>query len=205
MAATTVAKVLKRRWELVAFLGAVLAATLLHGADPNTNTGYGKVVLVVDFEGKTTLGWSLLEGGGAQGALRIEVSPISNSSDSNSLQLVVTKVGERCGIKFSGEKVTQVQSNQWYDLTFRARTEKRENDRGYGLTVSIESRDGKQICARTTLPEVGGDWRDYTVALHSRLPHADGTLIITMSEPGIIWFDEVKLTQRPTGREMQTP
>jgi hypothetical protein len=89
-----------------------------------------------------------------------------------------------------------VKAGQWYDLAFQARTEKRDNDRGYALTVSLESEDGRQVFARTTIPEVGGDWKSYTVALQARAPSPKARLVITMSEPGTIWLDDVSLSAR---------
>ena len=202
MSANRLAPVLKLSWQVFLLSNFALSVALLHGSD-STNVSSGKVVLTVDFE--TKAGWALLEVGGGQGALKVEPIPALTSGGSNVLQVAVTRIGERCGVRFSSQNRIPVQSDQWYDLTFRARTEKRENDRGYALTVSLESPDGKRVCARTTLPEVGGEWRDYTVALHSRLAHAEAVLIITLSEPGTIWFDDVTLKQRQTGRETRTP
>jgi hypothetical protein len=202
MSANRRARVLKLRWQCFFLFNFALSVALLRSSD-STNANSGKVMLTVDFESKT--GWALLEVGGGQGALKVEPLPVSTAGGSNALQVVVTRIGERCGVAFSGQDRISVESGQWYDLTFRARTEKRENDRGYGLTVSLESSDGKRVCARTTLPEVGGEWRDYTVALHTRLAQSDGVLIITLSEPGTIWFDDITLKQRQTGRETRTP
>lgn len=159
----------------------------------------------LDFENDQPAGWSLLQVGAAQGVFRRESVPVLGSDSSNVLPLVVTNVGKRCGVTSGGASNFGVESNEWYDLTFRARTEKRENDWGYGLTVSLESQDGKEVFARTTIPEVGGEWRDYTVALHSRLASPKAVLVITLSEPGAIWFDDVLLKQRQTGHSTRTP
>ena len=184
------------------FVG-ILSSALVHGADSTTNTSTGNWLLKAEFEGETIKDCSLLDVGEAQGSLKLDLVTNSTGGGSNALLLTVTKVGARCGLIFAGS--FEVQANQWYDLTFRARTEKRDNDRGFGLTVSLEDRDGKKVCARTTIPEVGGEWRDYSVALRARLKHSPAVLTITMSEPGAISFDDITLTQRQTGREKQTP
>jgi len=185
----------------LAFLLLAVWVPVAYGVDSTTNTG--KLLLKVDLADKQIKELVLLKVGNAEGTLKLDSITNSSTGNSYSLLLVVTKVGDQCGVLFT--RSIDTTANQWYDLVFRARTDKRENDRGYGLTVSLQSPEGKHVCARTTLPEVGGEWRDYTVALHSRLTHPAVTLSITMSEPGAIWFDEIELRQRQTGREKQTP
>ena len=202
MSANTVAGSLQLHCKSVFLLTVILSVAIAHGSDSATNASTGKLLLKVDLADKPVKDFVLLRTGDAQGSLKLD-SLTNSSTGSNALLLTVGKVGDQCGVLFV--RSSGVEANQWYDLTFRARTEKRDNDRGYGLTVSLQSPDGKHVCARTTLPEVGGEWRDYTVALHSRLAHPAGTLSITLSEPGTIWFDEIELRQRQTGREKQTP
>ena len=189
--------------QFALLLSAILRTTLLHGSDSATNSNNGNFLLSVSLADKPNKEFVPLTIGDARGSLRLDSLTNSSSGNSNALLLTVTKVGDRCGVLFV--RSFETGANRWYDLNFRARTEKRENDRGYGLTVSLQSRDGKQLCARTTLPEVGGEWRDYTVALHSRFADPAATLSISISEPGTIWFDEITLTQRQTGREKQPP
>ena len=201
MSANLVSGFLQRRCNFAFLLSAILSVAIAYGSDSPTNTG--KLLLQAAFAAEPIKDCSLLKVGEAQGDLKLNALTNSSAGSSNVLLLTVTKVGERCGVLFG--RNFEVLTNQWYDLTFRARTEKRENDRGYGLTVSLESRVGKRVCARTTLPEVGGEWRDYTVALHAQLAHPAAALIITLSEPGAIWFEDIELRQRQTGRQKQTP
>ncbi|HEX5220617.1 MAG TPA: hypothetical protein VFZ59_13685 [Verrucomicrobiae bacterium] len=201
MSANTVAGSL--RFKISFLLSSILSVAVAYGSDSITNASTGKLLLKVELTDQPANEFVLLKTGDAQGSLKLESVTNSSAGNSNALVLTVSKVGDQCGVVFV--RSAEVESGQWYDLTFRARTEKRENDRGYGLTISLQSRDGRQLCARTTLPEVGGEWRDYTVALHSRLSHPAVTLTITMSEPGTIWLDDITLRQRQTGREMRTP
>lgn len=149
-----------------------------------------------DFETRELQGWSLIAAGGAKGQLERESVTRAGETNSHVVRFVVVNPGERCGVSNRGGSGIRVGVGDWYDLAFRARTEKRENDRGYGLTVSLESADGEQVFARTTLPEVGGDWKHYTVALHARVSGASARLVITMSEPGTIWLDDISLVAR---------
>jgi hypothetical protein len=203
MSADSVAGSLQFYLSLCFRLSAVPLAAVAHASDSPTNASNGKLLLKVDLTARPVEQFVLLKTGDAQGSLQLGSLTNSSTGNFNALVLTVSKVGDQCGVLFVRSIGTE--ALQWYELTFRARTEKRENDRGYGLTVSLQSRDRSELCARTTLPEVGGAWRDYTVALHSRLSHPAATLTLTMSEPGKIWFDNIVLRQRLTGREMRTP
>jgi len=203
MSANIVAGFFRLLRAIVLLFVAILSSALVFASDSTANPGTGRLLLKADLAAEPIKEYVLFRVGDAQGSLKLESVTNSTASHSNALHLTVTKVGDRCGVLFV--RGVEAEANQWYDLAFRARTDKRENDHGYGLTVSLEGRDGKQVFARTTLPEVGGEWRDYTVALHSRLAHSAAVFTITMSEPGAIWFDQIELRQRQTGREKRTP
>jgi len=141
-------------------------------------------------------GWSLVASDGGDGRIARDATGYPGETNSHSLRLTVDKADGRCGVANDGAGGMSVRAGIWYDLTFSARTEKRENGRGYGLTISLENQDGTKVCARTTLPEVGGEWNQYQVALHARLSDPKARLIVTVSEPGTIWFDNVSLKPR---------
>jgi hypothetical protein len=99
-----------------------------------------------------------------------------------------------------------ITSGQWYDVTFRAR---KEDNVGLGLLFSLETPDGKNICARTTLPEVGRGgigraiegnniWREYTVSLHAYASDPKCRLVISPIETGTVFLDDVSLVPRKT-------
>lgn len=142
-------------------------------------------------------GWSQVEDGGAEGQIALDSSSPLNDRNPHSLRITVTKRGARCGVANSGFWGMNFQAGQWYDLTFYARTER---NRHFGLIVSLESIDGKEVCERETLPEVGGRWRKYTLSLHARQSDPKGRLVITLSDPGTIWLDVVSLFPRHTFR-----
>lgn len=154
-----------------------------------------------DFEEVGLKGWSVIAVGGALGQMDREVTVRRGETNSHSLRLTVLNPGLRCGVSHQGESGIRVKAGSWSDLAFQARTEKRENDRGYGLTVSLESPEGGKVFARTTIPEVGGDWNQYAVALLARASDLKARLVITMSEPGTVWFDEVSLVERPMAED----
>jgi len=177
------------------------------GADKPTEVAAGgtdgvplELVQNSDFEADELNGWSLILVGEAEGQLEREFAVGGRATNSHSLRLTVVNPGRRCGVSNQAVSGFQVQAGECYDLNFQARTDKRESNRGYALTVSLESPDGDQVFARTTLPEVGGDWNRCSVSLRAHDSGTKARLIITMSEPGRLWLDEISLVRRDPGR-----
>ncbi|OHB63415.1 MAG: hypothetical protein A2Y77_18435, partial [Planctomycetes bacterium RBG_13_62_9] len=151
--------------------------------------------------------WSFLAEGDAEGSLHIDADSPLNDRNPHSLRLAVTKVGTRCGAVNSGYWGMNIQAGEWYDVSFHARTTDGQADaggmggrpRGVGLVFSLESAEGK-ICARATIPEIGGPWRKYTLALHANASDLKCRLVVTPIEPVTMWFDCVSLFPRKTFR-----
>lgn len=140
-------------------------------------------------------GWSYVAEGGADGEMAQESENPLNEQNPHSLRLTARTLGKRCGIVNSGYWGMNVQADAWYDLSFHART---ENGQRLALVVSLENDDGSKISARATIPEISGNWRAYTLALHARLSDPHAHLVIEMVEPGSIWLDTVSLFPRDT-------
>jgi alpha-L-arabinofuranosidase len=140
-------------------------------------------------------GWSYVGEGGADGEMAQETDHPLNDRNPHSLRLTARTLGTRCGIINSGYWGMNVRADAWYDLSFHART---ENGQRLALVVSLESEDGKKICARATIPEISGNWRPYGLALHARESDPRAHLVIEMVEPGSMWLDTVSLFPRET-------
>ena len=148
-------------------------------------------------------GWSVLVEGGAQAEIHSDTALPAHEQGPHSLRLSIQNPGERVGVVNKGLGGFPVKAWNWYDLAFFART---ETNKHFALTVSLESLDGKVLCARTTLPEVGGDWQRYTVALFAREACDQARLVVALVEPGSIWFDDVSLLPRqPAPRARNRP
>jgi len=164
---------------------AVLAAELIQNGDFEASSPNG---LTNDYPG-----WSFIAEGGAAGGISLETdSPLAGRTP-HSLRLSVTKHQQRAAVANSGHPGMNIVAGDWYDLTLHART---QTNKHFGLVISLESKDGQKVCARATLPEVGGEWKDYTLALQARESDPKARLVIAMPEPGTIWFDRISLVPR---------
>ena len=133
-------------------------------------------------------GWQSLAEGGAQ----VELAPAGPGTDG--LRLTVRQTGKRFGLVCTAPGVDRAEPGQWYDLSFKARTDAQKT---FALTVSLESPNGRVVAARTTLPEVGRtDWTPYSVALHVRQPVAHGRLVIALADTGTLWLADLSLGLR---------
>jgi hypothetical protein len=126
-------------------------------------------------------------------------TPLINTAS----DLAVRQLDSANGLVYGSTNGFSIQADAWYDLKFRAKAAARENGRGFALNISLENKTGDQLCARTTLPEVTGDWSDQVVALRTHHAAATGRLVITLTEPGTVWLDDLQLTVRPTGDSNQ--
>lgn len=134
--------------------------------------------------------WKTLAEGGA------EVELVPDAQGTNTMRLTVKQTGRRSGIVCAGMGNMKLEPGQWYDLSFDARTGTRKT---FALTVSLEGQNGKTVCARTTLPEVGGtNWMNCTVALHIRQPASKCRMVITLADTGTIWLDDLSVVLRKT-------
>ena len=116
-----------------------------------------------------------------------------DEQNTNSLRLTVKNPGRRAGIVSGQTEEVIAQAGQWYDLWFDAST---EANRHFALTVSLESPDGKMVGARATIPEVGGPWTKYHLALNARQGAAPCRMVITMAETGTIRLNVITLITR---------
>jgi hypothetical protein len=141
--------------------------------------------------------WKVIAEGGADVEIALAAAPPSlNKQNTNALQITVKQNGTRSGIVCADMGTTKLQTAQWYDLSFDART---DTPKTFALTVSLESPDGKTVSARTTLPEVGGtNWAHYSVALHIRQPSSKCQMVITLADTGSIWLNGISFVLRKT-------
>ena len=137
--------------------------------------------------------WTLVTAGNAEGELARESTAPLDEHTPHSLRLTVRSPGNGFGVANSNARGMNVAAGEWYDLSFYART---ETNAHFALTVSLESRTDGKVCARATIPEVGGTWKQYVLPLHARQSATNARTVIVMVDPGTIWFDNVSLVPR---------
>jgi hypothetical protein len=144
--------------------------------------------------------WSAVAPGGVKGSARLVIDEPLGSQSPDALRIEATEYG--FGVANTRPGGLQVKSGDWYDVSFAARM---ESQGSVGLLFSLETPDGKEYCARTTLPEIGrvgtpieGNqrWRKYTVSLHAYASDPNCRLVITPIEPATVVIDSIEMTQR---------
>jgi alpha-L-arabinofuranosidase len=140
--------------------------------------------------GSPTQGWSLLAVGGTIGSISLDDAQPLNERNPHSLCLFVRKMGAAAGVANEGFWGMGFVAQQWYDLSFYART---EGDERFDLTVSLESAGGAKVYTTTVVRSVGGPWQRYTCRLRAGQTDPRGRLAIRLSHAGTIWFDVVSL------------
>jgi hypothetical protein len=121
-------------------------------------------------------------------------APAGQGAGAKSLKLEVKQTGEYIGIVCADMGKMKLAAGQWYDFSFNART---APPKTFALVVSLESLDGKEVLARTTLPEVGGDqWGHFSVALHVRQPAMNCRLVIALADTGTLWLNDLSIVLR---------
>jgi hypothetical protein len=186
--------------ELVANRGFETNLVPVGGRVEGTNVFTPRGVRVRKWFTNDLSGWHAVAENGAEGEIAQDSESPSNERNPHSLRLTIKNSGGRFAVVNDAFRNLNVRSNEWVDLTLHIRAEPRENPRwGYSLTASLESDDGRIVCARTTLPGIsgGGGWKRYTVALHARQSNPRARMVISVDEPGTLWLDVVSLITTP--------
>jgi hypothetical protein len=162
-------------------------------------TGPANLVHNADFEAAPSAAapipeWTTVNDGNGSGSVTLENDRPSSDRSPHSLKIAVKATGQRFGAATGG---LSIRGDQWYEVDLMART---ENNLHIGLVFSLESADGQTVSARATLPEIGGNWNTYHLALHAQSALDNARLVISPIEPGAIWLDDLSLAPRSEKR-----
>lgn len=154
-----------------------------------------------DFESGQA-GWTFVSRGNASGSMQISTDKPLDAQQPKSVRIEAKELGEVCGIATAAD--LNITSGVWYDISFSGRMENAGNS--VGLLFSLETEDGRKVCARTTLPEIGrvgkiiegnpDNWRQYSVSLHAYGADAKCRLVISPIEPATVYVDSISMHQR---------
>ncbi|MGI4788458.1 MAG: alpha-L-arabinofuranosidase C-terminal domain-containing protein [Janthinobacterium lividum] len=149
--------------------------------------------------------WSLVQGGGGQGAMTLDKTDPLSSALGMSLRLDITSGGQRVGVANDGYWGIPVKPNTRYRASFYAKAETYAGP----LTVDIESADGAIVYASAAVPKIAGAWRQYTATLATRniAPTEAARFVISASSPGTVRLNLVSLfpptfNNRPNGNRI---
>lgn len=150
--------------------------------------------------------WSLIQNGNA-GSMSLDPGQPLNEALKTSLKLDASgaALGSRIGIANDGWWGIPVRPNTTYRVSFYAK-----GDSSDSLTVSIESKDGTTTFAKAEIPNITGEWKQYTATLktgNDAPVSSQSHFVISTESPGKIWFNLVSLfpptyKNRPNGNRI---
>jgi alpha-N-arabinofuranosidase len=157
---------------------------------------------------ETPVHWSLVQGQGAAATIALDRTAPLNDILTNSLRLDAATASEsaRAGIANDGYWGIPVKPNTRYRASFYARA---AADFKGPIQVAIESDDGATTFAEAKVSSLGADWKLHTVTLKTGdvTPTAKARLVLSINQPGTVWFDLVSLFpptfhNRPNGNRI---
>ncbi len=154
--------------------------------------------------------WSVVQDAGGAGTLALDPGqPVPRTALTTSLRLDATgaRTGHRVAITNDGYWGIPLKPDTTYRASFYART---AGAGGVPLTVSLEGNDGKTVYAKAQGGPIDGQWRRYSVTLHTAAglaPTAAARFVIATESPGTLWFNLVSLFpptyhDRPNGNRV---
>ncbi len=144
---------------------------------------------------ETPVHWSVVQDASAAATVSLDENQPVNNKLSTSLRLDVTaaSISHPAGVANSGYWGIPVFPSTRYHASFYARAS--SNFSG-PITVSIVSNDGATVYARKSVSGLTSDWKSYEVTLktgHGIAPTANARLVLTVENPGTVWFSLVSL------------
>ena len=138
--------------------------------------------------------WSIVQADGAAASMSVVTDEPLNTNLENSLKLEVTTASDttRAGVANGGYWGIPVKPDTRYHASFYAKAAA-----GFDgpVTVSIESRDGTTVYAKSTVRRLTGDWKQYeaTLTTGNVAPTTDARFVISVNQPGTVWLNLVSL------------
>ena len=152
--------------------------------------------------------WSVVQAHGAAATIGLDSANPLNTNLPVSLRLDATSASEAApaGIANDGYWGIPVLARTRYQASFYAKAAAGAPEE---VTVAIESNDGATVYASAEVGELTTEWRKYSVTLKTGrvTPTAQARLVLTVDQPGTVWFDLVSLFpptwhHRPNGNRV---
>jgi alpha-L-arabinofuranosidase len=143
---------------------------------------------------ETPVHWSVVQAQGASATITLDHASPLNDVLTNSLRLDAAAASElaRAGVANDGYWGIPVKPYTKYRASLYARAAA-----GFSgsIKVAIESDDGATVFAEAGISGIGPDWKSYAVTLNTKKvpPTSKARLVLSVNQPGTIWFDLVSL------------
>jgi alpha-N-arabinofuranosidase len=153
----------------------------------------------------TPVNWSVVGDTGAEATIALDATNPLNDQLTTSLRLTVTKAmkDQPAGVANTGYWGIPVLPKTNYRASLWAKADASFSG---ALTVSIVSEDGGEIYASGKIAKLNSQWNRYDLTLKTgdTSPTANARFVITLDEPGTVWFGLVSLfpptwNDRPNG------
>lgn len=152
--------------------------------------------------------WILVQKGDARASMVVQKETGPSAALTNSLKLSVEKAdaASPAGVENEGYWGIPLRANTSYGGSFYAKTDSASLG---PLTVSLVNDNSGAVVAKTTVPAISADWKQYTFTLKtgSIQTSAENHLILSVQNPGTVWLDLVSLFpptyhNRPNGNRI---
>ncbi|HWD91236.1 MAG TPA: hypothetical protein VG938_02700 [Verrucomicrobiae bacterium] len=142
----------------------------------------------------TPVNWSLVQDADASATIALDSGNAFNDRLTTSLRLIVRKAQRNhpAGVANTGYWGIPVQPRTSYRAAIVARAD--ANFSG-PVTVSIVSADGREVYATEKFSGLASTWKKFGITLKTGrvAPTANARFVITLDQPGTIWFALVSL------------
>jgi alpha-L-arabinofuranosidase len=139
--------------------------------------------------------WTLVTNGVAAGTMNVDFSRPLNTNKPCSLKLTMLSGSGSIGAANSGYWGMALQTRAAYDLNFYAMA---SNNYSGPISARLESADGSTLYAQTSFSGIATSWRKFSAPLVSSGTDTNARLVVSISQPGTVWLDEVSLFPQAT-------
>lgn len=139
--------------------------------------------------------WTLVTNGTAVGQMSVDASQPLNTNNVRSLSLTKSSGTGSVGAANSGYWGIALQSGATYDLNFYARG---TNGFTGPVDVRLESANGGQIYAQTSVSGLTTSWQHFAASLVPGGSDTNARIVLSLTNAGTVWLDEVSLFPRAT-------
>ena len=147
------------------------------------------------YDPTNALFWTLVTQGSAAGTMAVDATLPLNTNTPNALKLTMQSGTGSVGAGNSGFWGIALQAGAIYDLNFYAAA---ANGFSRPISARLESADGSSVYAQAVFSGLTANWQKYSAALVASGTDTNARLVLSISNSGAIWLDEISLFPHAT-------